>query len=150
MICTIVRPAIDKFNRTSSQAPSYASPKLRLTDLLTYSLTGVKCRATSVAKNSGALFACEQTYSCPFRSVHHCIFAQLCPVHRKSSWSRLYDRNWVTRNFCQLISISLYLDIVLLFFVAKQLINCFAFYATSVSATFNTYFRLVIIAIFVK
>ena len=32
---------------TSSQAPSYASPKLRLTDLL----TGVKCRATSVAKN---------------------------------------------------------------------------------------------------
>ena len=32
---------------TSSQAPSYASPKLRLTD----SLTGVKCRATSVAKN---------------------------------------------------------------------------------------------------
>ena len=37
--------------KTSSQAPSYASPKLRLTDLLTYSLTGVKCRATSVAKN---------------------------------------------------------------------------------------------------
>ena len=33
--------------KTSSQAPSYASPKLRLTDLL----TGVKCRATSVAKN---------------------------------------------------------------------------------------------------
>ena len=32
---------------TSSQAPSYASPKLRLT----HSLTGVKCRATSVAKN---------------------------------------------------------------------------------------------------
>ena len=32
---------------TSSQAPSYASPKLRLTE----SLTGVKCRATSVAKN---------------------------------------------------------------------------------------------------
>ena len=32
---------------TSSQAPSYASPKLRLTDLL----TGVKCRATNVAKN---------------------------------------------------------------------------------------------------
>ena len=31
---------------TSSQAPSYASPKLRLTE----SLTGVKCRATSVAK----------------------------------------------------------------------------------------------------
>ena len=29
---------------------SYASPKLRLTHSLTYSLTGVKCRATSVAK----------------------------------------------------------------------------------------------------
>ena len=29
----------------------YASPKLRLTDSLTYLLTGVKCRATSVAKN---------------------------------------------------------------------------------------------------
>ena len=33
--------------KTSSQAPSYASPKLRPTDLL----TGVKCRATNVAKN---------------------------------------------------------------------------------------------------
>ena len=31
---------------TSSQAPSYASPKL----WITYSLTGVRCRATSVAK----------------------------------------------------------------------------------------------------
>ena len=31
---------------TSSQAPSYASPKLSLT----HTLTGVKCRATSVAK----------------------------------------------------------------------------------------------------
>ena len=29
---------------------SYASLKLRLTDSLTYLLTGVKCRATSVAK----------------------------------------------------------------------------------------------------
>ena len=29
---------------------SYASPKLRLTDSLTDLLTGVKCRATSVAK----------------------------------------------------------------------------------------------------
>ena len=37
--------------QTSSQAPSYASPKLSLTDSLTDSLTGVKCRATSVAKN---------------------------------------------------------------------------------------------------
>ena len=39
-------------NETSSQAPSYASPKLRPSHLLTYLLTGVKCRATSVAKNS--------------------------------------------------------------------------------------------------
>ena len=38
-------------NWTSSQAPSYASPKLWPTDWLTRSLTGVKCRATSVAKN---------------------------------------------------------------------------------------------------
>ena len=30
---------------------SYTSPKLRLTDSLTHLLTGVKCRATSVAKN---------------------------------------------------------------------------------------------------
>ena len=36
------------FTKTSSQAPSYASSKLRPTDLL----TGVKCRATSVAKNN--------------------------------------------------------------------------------------------------
>ena len=36
------------WRRTSSQAPSYASPKLSLTD----SLTGVKCRATSVAKKA--------------------------------------------------------------------------------------------------
>ena len=35
---------------TSSQAPSYASPKLLPTHSLTYSLTGVRCRATSVAK----------------------------------------------------------------------------------------------------
>ena len=33
--------------QTSSQAPSYASPKL----WLNHSLTGVRCRATSVAKN---------------------------------------------------------------------------------------------------
>ena len=31
---------------------SYASSKLRLTDSLTHLLTGVKCRATSVAKNT--------------------------------------------------------------------------------------------------
>ena len=36
-------------SKTSSQAPSYASPKLSPTD----SLTGVKCRATSVAKKYG-------------------------------------------------------------------------------------------------
>ena len=40
--------ANDVFDRTSSQAPSYASPKLRPTD----SLTGVKCRATSIAKKT--------------------------------------------------------------------------------------------------
>ena len=33
--------------KQARKAPSYASSKLRLTD----SLTGVKCRATSVAKN---------------------------------------------------------------------------------------------------
>ena len=33
------------------EAPSYASPKLRPSHLLTYLLTGVKCTATSVAKN---------------------------------------------------------------------------------------------------
>ena len=36
-----------KKKKTSSQVPSYASPKLLPSDLL----TGVKCRATSVAKN---------------------------------------------------------------------------------------------------
>ena len=35
---------------TSSQAPSYASPKLWITYSLTHLLTGVRCRATSVAK----------------------------------------------------------------------------------------------------
>ena len=35
---------------TSSQAPSYASESETTTYRLTYSLTGVKCRATSVAK----------------------------------------------------------------------------------------------------
>ena len=39
-----------RVNKTSSQAPSYASPKLWPTDWLTRSLTGVKFRATSVAK----------------------------------------------------------------------------------------------------
>ena len=42
--------------KTSSQAPSYASPKLRPSHLLTYLLTGVKCRATSVAKNWQRVF----------------------------------------------------------------------------------------------
>ena len=41
--------------RTSSQAPSYASPKLSLTHLR----TGVRCRATSVAKNWGP-YTCLQ------------------------------------------------------------------------------------------
>ena len=40
---------VEKLSRKQACKPrSYASPKLRLTD----SLTGVKCRATSVAKNS--------------------------------------------------------------------------------------------------
>ena len=43
---------------TSSQAPSYASPKLSLTHSLARSLTGVKCRATSVAKNSSRCKCC--------------------------------------------------------------------------------------------
>ena len=34
---------------------SHASPKLRLTDSLTHLLTGVKCRATSVAKKNADL-----------------------------------------------------------------------------------------------
>ena len=41
-----------QLKRKQARKPrSYASPKLRLTDSLTYLLTGVKCRATSVAKN---------------------------------------------------------------------------------------------------
>jgi len=38
--------------KRNEQAPSYASPKLSLTHLL----TGVKCRATSVAKNQKKRF----------------------------------------------------------------------------------------------
>ena len=38
--------------KTRSQAPSYASESETTTDRLTHSLTGVKCRATSVAKNT--------------------------------------------------------------------------------------------------
>ena len=40
---------IDNLNKLASLG--YASSKLRPTHLLTHSLTGVKCRATSVAKN---------------------------------------------------------------------------------------------------
>ena len=39
--------------KTSSKAPSYASSKLSPTDRPSHLLTGVKCRATSVAKNVG-------------------------------------------------------------------------------------------------
>ena len=40
-----------KINKQAPKPRSYASPKLcPLTDSLTYLLTGVKCRATSVAK----------------------------------------------------------------------------------------------------
>ena len=53
--------------RTSSQAPSYASLKLWPTERLTHLLTGVKCRATSVANNTCRLtltpcFICRQIY----------------------------------------------------------------------------------------
>ena len=44
-----IYPDIFKSNKLASLG--YASPKLRLTYRLTYLLTGVKCRATSVAKN---------------------------------------------------------------------------------------------------
>ena len=47
---------------------SYASLKLRLTDSLTYLLTGVKCRATSVAKNTLYIFLYDgrkRCTSCP-------------------------------------------------------------------------------------
>ena len=37
---------VNELEIVKEQAPSYASPKLRLT----YLLTGVRCRATSVAK----------------------------------------------------------------------------------------------------
>ena len=48
--------------RTSSQASGYASPKLWPTYSLTHLLTGVKCRATSVAKNSLYVYRDEQIY----------------------------------------------------------------------------------------
>ena len=45
ILCEVLHPVIIP-PKTSSQAPSYASPKLSLARLL----TGVRCRATSVAK----------------------------------------------------------------------------------------------------
>ena len=43
---------MDKAPKKQARKPrSYASLKLQLTDSLTYLLTRVKCRATSVAKN---------------------------------------------------------------------------------------------------
>ena len=50
--CIQKRPLRGK--KTSSQAPSYASPKLWPTDSLTHWLTGVKCRATSVANKNAS------------------------------------------------------------------------------------------------
>ena len=44
---------------TAPGGPSYARSKLCLTDSLTYSLTGVKCRATSVANNLIKLIECN-------------------------------------------------------------------------------------------
>ena len=45
-----------QIRKQARQPRSYASSKLQLNDRLTDSLTGVKCRATSVARNG--LFAC--------------------------------------------------------------------------------------------
>ena len=42
--------SVDDVTKQARKPRSYASPKLRLTDSLTHLLTGVKCRATSVAK----------------------------------------------------------------------------------------------------
>ena len=47
LLLSAIASALVGFHVTSSQAPSYASPKLSPTDSLT---DGVKCRATSVAK----------------------------------------------------------------------------------------------------
>ena len=46
----ITRPGIFLLNQQARKPRSYASLKLRPTHLLTYLLTRVKCRATSVAK----------------------------------------------------------------------------------------------------
>ena len=47
-----------KIKKTSSQVPSYASPKLSPNDRL----TGVKCRATSVAKNQSLSLTHKRCY----------------------------------------------------------------------------------------
>ena len=67
---------------TSSQAPSYASPKLRLT----YLLTGVRCRATSVAKNWPYTHVYELTLIWTKEQWHSCILLLLC--HLSRSWIR--------------------------------------------------------------
>ena len=48
--------AVLVYTQQARKPRSYASPKLRPTDLPTYLLTGVKCRATSVAKKLRTLF----------------------------------------------------------------------------------------------
>ena len=55
LLSTTTQDFITGCLKTSSQAPSYASPKLRPSHLLTYLLTGVKCRATSVANKKVSL-----------------------------------------------------------------------------------------------
>ena len=47
---------INTLQKTSSQAPSYVSESETMNRSLTHLLTGVKCRATSVAKNLATCF----------------------------------------------------------------------------------------------
>ena len=61
---------------------SYASPKLRLTDSLTDLLTGVKCRATSVAKKSRS-----GNGSCVYVSFRRQYKAGLLPLNSRTGMS---------------------------------------------------------------
>ena len=63
------------------QARSYASLKLRLTDSLTYLLTGVKCRATSVAKNGRGKLVQFHNY-----------FSRSCLRKTRDQFFRLFKR----------------------------------------------------------
>ena len=72
--------------RTSSQAPSYASPKLWLTHLL----TGVKCRATSVAKNMCNIYFHLSKESFKTALLHICI--PVIKKKRKDRETKTFDR----------------------------------------------------------